>query len=530
MQRLPRSLAALPKPMRRANDRVMMSRYIRLIAMLLLLLGLSAPARADDIAVAGRGVVRVVTIASADGEIVGFGHGSGFAISANRIVTNAHVVELAARYPDNVVVGVVPSEGSKSYRGRLVAYDPRRDLALIEISGTRLAPLSLYQGPVNGGESVIALGYPGNVDLATAQSAADYIRPSSPVRTQGGFASRRPVGGVDMIQHTAAIARGNSGGPLLDQCGRVIAVNSAITRTDNGDSSFGFAIADTELAAFLRDAKQDFATAGSECTTIAEGLQRAREEALTRSNEASERARQAEAQAAEARAAAIDQARVDQARTREDMIGIAGVLLILGGVAFGRAGLLHGQKRRGAARLSLITSTVLAAGAVGVFVARPFGAVSVATPVATSKGAAPDRAGLGDGKLLCRIAPARSRITLSVPGDLKLDWGRDGCMNGRTQYVENGASWERILVPDQEQTVSVVEYRPAERQYTERRYYLSEAAMAKARKLRAAVTVKACSADEPVRQRLAQEQAAIRDALPTQPDEWLSYDCAPAPG
>ncbi|MFX8926218.1 hypothetical protein ABTN20_20685, partial [Acinetobacter baumannii] len=68
-----------------------------LILALILIGSIATPTRADDISAAGRGVVRVVTIATAAGEVVGFGHGSGFAVGPNRIVTNAHVVELAAR-------------------------------------------------------------------------------------------------------------------------------------------------------------------------------------------------------------------------------------------------------------------------------------------------------------------------------------------------------------------------------------------------------------------------------------------------
>ncbi|MGO7251469.1 trypsin-like peptidase domain-containing protein, partial [Rhizobium brockwellii] len=131
-----------------------------------------------------------------------------FAVAPNRIVTNAHVVELAERYPDNVVIGVVPSEGSKSYQGRVIAYDARRDLALIEVSEARLPPVALFTGPVTEGDQVIALGYPGNVDLATAQSAADYIRPLSPVRSQGVASGRRALTGIEVLLHTASIARG----------------------------------------------------------------------------------------------------------------------------------------------------------------------------------------------------------------------------------------------------------------------------------------------------------------------------------
>lgn len=90
---------------------------MRRFLLLLLALIWASPAAADDIGATARGVVRVVTIAVVDGQVVGFGHGSGVAIAPNRIVTNAHVMELAERYPDNVVIGVVPSEGDKKLSG-----------------------------------------------------------------------------------------------------------------------------------------------------------------------------------------------------------------------------------------------------------------------------------------------------------------------------------------------------------------------------------------------------------------------------
>ncbi|PKP93258.1 MAG: serine protease, partial [Alphaproteobacteria bacterium HGW-Alphaproteobacteria-16] len=219
----------------------------RLLLALLMLVGLAVPAAADDISAAGRGVVRVVTIAVIEGEVVGFGHGSGFAVAPNRVLTNAHVVEAAERYPGNVMIGIVPSEGARSFQGRLIAIDVDRDLALIEFSGIRLPPLTFYNGPVNEGDSMVALGYPGNVDLATARSANDFITPLTPVRSQGVFSGRRDLQGVAVLLHTAGIARGNSGGPLLDPCGRVLGVNAALTRADDGDASFGFAISNDEV-------------------------------------------------------------------------------------------------------------------------------------------------------------------------------------------------------------------------------------------------------------------------------------------
>ena len=153
----------------------------RLFLFLLLSLAAIAARRGtNSAAAASRGVV---VIAFEDGQVVDFGHGSGFAVAANRIVTNAHVVQVAADAPKDVVaVGVVPSEGSQSYRARIIAVDPARDLALLELEQGTLPPISLYTGPVDDGSPVTALGYPGNVDLATARSADDYITPMPPTR------------------------------------------------------------------------------------------------------------------------------------------------------------------------------------------------------------------------------------------------------------------------------------------------------------------------------------------------------------
>jgi S1-C subfamily serine protease len=123
---------------------------IRLLSLLLVTMTcLSVPLQAaDDVGAAARGVVRVVTVAMVDGEVVGFGHGSGVAVSPTRIVTNAHVVDSAVRYPANVAVGVVPSEGQKSYAAKLIAVDAKRDLALIELSEGRLPAAAIFTGPI----------------------------------------------------------------------------------------------------------------------------------------------------------------------------------------------------------------------------------------------------------------------------------------------------------------------------------------------------------------------------------------------
>lgn len=499
----------------------------RLLLLLLALLGApfwATPAAADDIGATARGVVRVVTIAVVDGQVVGFGHGSGVAIAPNRIVTNAHVMELAERYPDNVVIGVVPSEGDKSYQGRVVAYDAKRDLALIEFAGARLPAAALYTGPVSEGDPVVALGYPGNVDLATAQSAADYIRPTSPVRSEGVFSGRRSLTGIEVLLHTASIARGNSGGPLLDRCGRVIGINSAITRGEEGDGSFGFAIADTELSAFLREAKQPYASVGTACTSIEERLRddsaadvRARSDALTSQRDAATRA-------AMGREEALARAREAAQTRRENVMGFAGLLLVLGAMGIGAAGLFavqgQGQRRRTIWVASLGGLVMVVA--MLVFVLRPKGEPAVPPPPAAISQVVPN-APLG--KLTCVFQPERSRVTVSPTSDVALHWGRSGC-GGGVQYLPTGDRWERVVVPDGEQTVSVVAFDPLTRRYTDTRYMLGAQAMAQARKLQQGQgAASRCTVDPAAIERLVQQQSAIRTTLPPLPNEKLVYSC-----
>ena len=491
----------------------------RFLILLLALLAFAAPARADDISAAGRGVVRVVVVVIEDGEIVDFGHGSGFAVASNRIVTNAHVVALAAQYPENVAVGVVPSQGSEAQRARIVAIDPARDLALIEMGeGGALPPLPLFVGSLEDGAPVAALGYPGNVDLATARSMEDYVTPLPPTRSVGIFSNVRPINGVTTLLHTANIARGHSGGPLLDQCGRVLGVNTLITRAEDGDSTFAFAVGNRELTAFLRQAGQPFQSSSAECTSMAERLRQdeSRAEAERRQREAAEAGRRAEA-----RERAL--ARIEE--SRENRLAVALLLLVLSLLAFGGAGIMIVKDRQRQAIMLGAAGGVLLIGAVIVFFSRPgLADVDGGTPEANAVVAAEGPSRFA-GPNTCELVAERSRVTASSTGDVPLEWSDSGCVNGRTQYARNGEVWTRILVPDSEQAVSVLQFHPGNGEYVVTRYQLDADTMARVRSLRRDVGVKACTADEESRTVLADQLREIGQILPDLPNERLVYRC-----
>jgi V8-like Glu-specific endopeptidase len=495
---------------------------------LLLALALAAPARAqgDDISAASRSVVRVVVVAVEEGEVVGFGHGSGFAVAPNRIVTNAHVVALAVQYPKDVIVGVVPSEGSRGYEARVVRVDPQRDLAILEMNEGTLPAIPLFLGPVRDGSTVVALGYPGNVDLATARSANDYIVPLPPTRSMGNYSNERPIGGVAALLHTASIARGNSGGPLLDQCGRVIGVNTFITRADEGDSTFAFAIANRELAAFLRASGQAFNAVTAECVSMAERLAQDRE--LT---EAEERERAAALAAQErVRQQQVERARAQVQESRENRVAVAVLLMVLALVALGAAlVMLQKDKHKQAYALGGLGLAFIA-GAAAVFVTRPgYDDIQAAQPAPAAAGKAASPGAAFAGRHVCRLVPDRSRITVSSVERVELEWSETGCVNGRTQYAQDGEVWRRILVPQGDQTVSVLEVRPGNRHYVVDRYLLPAEAMARARALRQRIDLAACTAEPARIAALAQGQEQIRQILPELPNERLVYDCS-APG
>jgi len=496
----------------------------RLLLLLAAMLGLAVPAAAqsDDVAAAGRSVVRVAVAAFEGEEIVDFGHGSGFAVAPNRIVTNAHVVALAVSDPENVRIGVIPAEGSPPSPARIIAVDPARDLALLELRQGRLPVAALYTGALPAGAAVVALGYPGNVDLATAQSFEDLLQARPPSRSMGNYSDTRPSQAGPAMVHTADIARGHSGGPLVDACGRVVGVNVALTSNEMGDSSFGFAIPVTSLLEFLREAGQPARVVAASCVS-AESRQRQeaeRAEQERRAREADEEARVRQADQRRAQAlAAIEE-------SRETRLYVAILLLVLSLGAMGAGGILLVKNLNRAAIGAGVVAVLLLVGSGIVFLTRP----SLNDAAVDEPARAGGEADRFVGENLCRLVPERSRVTVSDERAVELSWAAGGCVNDATQYAQDGEVWRRVLVPNEEQTVTVAEFNPASGEYVVSRYLLSARQMAVARRLRRQIELKTCTADEEAKTRMANQQRDLFEALPQRPNERLVYACEPTGG
>jgi hypothetical protein len=232
----------------------------------------SAQTRVND---AEQSTVRVAVIAeTAEGRML-YGTGSGFLVAPNLVVTNAHVVA-PARTQASFGVAIVPPAGDGLLPARLVAYSALDDLALLEFrGGPNMTPVTISTLPPHAGDSIIALGYPDVDDLE--RPAEDLVRPTPPSRTTGTIASlrdRAPTGDpIPTINHTSAISSGSSGGPLVDECGRVIGVNTWHARGQDTLESRAVASRASMLIDFLEQAGVAPQTSDQRCLSFAERVE-----------------------------------------------------------------------------------------------------------------------------------------------------------------------------------------------------------------------------------------------------------------
>jgi serine protease Do len=115
---------------------------------------------------------------------------------------------------------------------------------------------------------------------------------------------------------------------------------------------------------------------------------------------------------------------------------------------------------------------------------------------------------------------------MSDTDDVLFDWSNDGCINGRTQYVETGGGWSRSFVPNNDAHASLVSYTPANETYRIERYLLGMDAMEKARAARKRYEVTRCSTALETLANVDNMNKAIREVLPTAPNEILVYSCS----
>ena len=152
------------------------------------------------------------------------GTGTGFLVDATGlIITNQHVVEGAERITVKLADG-------RGFRARLVGADPDTDIALLKIE----APVPLPHvrlgdsDALRVGDWVCAIGNPFAYEHTVTVGVVSFVGRKLFDQSLDQF-----------IQTDAAISFGNSGGPLLNTAGEVVAINSAVSRQA---SNIGFSI------------------------------------------------------------------------------------------------------------------------------------------------------------------------------------------------------------------------------------------------------------------------------------------------
>lgn len=154
------------------------------------------------------------------------GYGSAFFISKDGyLVTNHHVIENASRIS-------ITLNDRRELDATLVGSDERTDVAVLKVNGANFPELKI--GNVNQlkvGEPVLAIGSPFGFDYSASAGIV-----SAKSRNMSGETS------VPFIQTDAALNPGNSGGPLFNQRGEVVGVNSRIFSGTGGYMGLSFSI------------------------------------------------------------------------------------------------------------------------------------------------------------------------------------------------------------------------------------------------------------------------------------------------
>ena len=171
--------------------------------------------------------------------------GSGFAVGENCIITNAHVLD----NPNNIILTTYAGETHSAY---LVGYEEDKDIAVLGVTDAKFTPLTIadYKS-LNTGDDVYAIGAPKSMAYTLTKGVIS--------------AKEREIGKYKYIQTDAAINEGNSGGPLLNDEGNVIGINTLKMSDSEG---IGLAIPMTVVSDFLKSLNIELDEHGNVSETI----------------------------------------------------------------------------------------------------------------------------------------------------------------------------------------------------------------------------------------------------------------------
>ena len=201
------------------------------------------------------------------------GVGSGFFIGPETLITNLHVVENAR--PDGLWVTNEALGGVQ--RAELVHRTATSDVlspdyAVLRVPSATDLPYLALTGSVGRLQNVVAAGFPTIILEADLNYQAliqgDPGAIPEMALTQGQVTVvQNQENALPIIAHSATISPGNSGGPLVDACGRVVGINT-FGRIDQAQASrINYAIAAPNLVAFLGENNVGYSVVDGACVT-----------------------------------------------------------------------------------------------------------------------------------------------------------------------------------------------------------------------------------------------------------------------
>ena len=164
--------------------------------------------------------------------------GTGFIVSPERVITNAHVVA-------GVIDPVVTVSNSKTQlSGKVIAIDRKKDIAIIYVPGLNGEKLT-FIGPATPNEIGFVVGYPNGGNLRTSAVSVSSEFESIGTDIDGNGETKR-----DVIVFGGDVRPGNSGGPLLNEQGQVLGV---VFAADAENKNTGYALAPSEVAKLVSE-------------------------------------------------------------------------------------------------------------------------------------------------------------------------------------------------------------------------------------------------------------------------------------
>lgn len=137
------------------------------------------------------------------------GRGTGVVVATNRVLTNAHNLR-------DRTTQVAFADG-RTVQGHIVGADPDHDLVVLDVDTAETPPLPWSDRTLDAGDAVFAAGRTPSGPRVT------FGMVSATSRSFRGPRGRRIKGA---IEHTAPLVKGSSGGPLLDEAGHLVGINT----------------------------------------------------------------------------------------------------------------------------------------------------------------------------------------------------------------------------------------------------------------------------------------------------------------